>query len=558
MRDDWSNYGDVFTRRWVVEAILDLAGYNIDADLGGSVLIEPSIGLGAFLVPAVERLLDSAELFGRAPESLGQAIRGYDLLSDSVAQSRIGVERVLIAKGVVASTAKRLSLEWLSVEDFLLADQIPAADFIVGNPPYIRLEDIPGDVADAYRSRWRTMRGRADIYIGFYERGLGLLKPSGRLGFICADRWMKNQYGSDLRAFVADQFAIEHVWVMHDVDAFEVKVSAYPAITVLSKGRQRGAVVANTSGEFGDDSARQLAGWALRGGGSEVEGHGFTAHRMDTWFKGSGMWPSGTPSLIALVENLNERFPPLSDSVKVGIGVATGADHTYVVKGANVEDDRLLPLSMVGDLHSSGRFDWNGYHLVNPWTTNGDLVDLLDYPLLKQYLEASETLRGRHVAKKNPAQWFRTIDKIDASLKGKPKLLIQDMRSKINPVLERGGYYPHHNLYFMTSDVWDLEVLGGILIGRIGQGFVEAYGVRMRGGTLRFQSQYLKKIRLPRFEDIDPDTCSRLRAAFRSRDIDEATLASAVAYDIDPIRFKLLSEGVVASAGERQRDTSGS
>ncbi|MGH4015414.1 MAG: Eco57I restriction-modification methylase domain-containing protein [Pseudonocardiaceae bacterium] len=51
----------------------------------------------------------------------------------------------------------------------------------------------------AYRSACPTMGGRADIYVGFYEVGLRSLRPGGRLGFICADRWMRNQYGHRLR-----------------------------------------------------------------------------------------------------------------------------------------------------------------------------------------------------------------------------------------------------------------------------------------------------------------------------------------------------------------------
>ena len=119
------------------------------------------------------------------------------------------------------------------------------------------------------------------------------------------------------------------------------------------------------------------------------------------------------------------------------------------------------------------------------------------------------------------------------------KLLIQDMRATINPVLEPGGYYPHHNLYYVTSDVWDMEVLGAILLSSIGQGFIEAYGVRMRGGTLRFQAQYLKKIRLPRPETISEDVSERLRQAFRTRDVHAATLAAADAYGIDASKYGL-------------------
>jgi len=551
MRADWTNYGEVFTREWVVDSILDLVGYQPGKDLGKEVLVEPSVGSGAFLVRAVERLLGSAEKRGHPIQSLGGAIRGFDLMAGNVANSRRRVVQLLTARNIDQDVAKALANEWLSLSDFLLLEELPVADYVVGNPPYIRLEDIPADVTSAYRERWQTMRGRADIYIGFYERGLSILAENGKLGFICADRWMRNQYGANLRKFVTDRFAVDHVWVMHDVDAFEAQVDAYPAITVFSNKSQSTTVVAATTKEFSRRSATHLREWSLSGNGVEESGHGFVAHRMSKWFTGEDLWPAGSPSLVALVEYLKENFFPLLETVKVGIGVASGADKTYVVRDAPVERDRLLPLSMVSDLRSSGEFEWGGNYLVNPWTRDGKLVRLTDYPKLRKYFENSANLRGRHTAKKNPQQWFRTIDKVNDDLVNKPKLLIQDMRSTINPVLEPGGFYPHHNLYYLTSDIWDLEVLGGILISRIGQGFIEAYGVRMRGGTLRFQAQYLKKICLPDPGKITENTKELLKVAFRSRDVEAATISASAAYGIDPIAFGLISREGVTYVGRR-------
>lgn len=89
-----------------------------------------------------------------------------------------------------------------------------------------------------------------------------------------------------------------------------------------------------------------------------------------------------------------------------------------------------------------------------------------------------------------------------------------------------------HNLYYLTSDVWDLEVLGGLLLSRVAQLFVEAYCVKMRGGTLRFQAQYLRRIRLPQPDTLPEALCERLRQAFRTRDADAATDAAGEAYGI--------------------------
>lgn len=120
------------------------------------------------------------------------------------------------------------------------------------------------------------------------------------------------------------------------------------------------------------------------------------------------------------------------------------------------------------------------------------------YQRLKAYLNKHrEALKRRHVARRNGRSWVRTIDRVNSRLTGKPKLYVADIKDRLRPVLDRGETYPHHNIYFIQSDGWDLEVLGGLLLSDIAQFFVECYGVRMRGGYLRFQAQYLRRIRVP-------------------------------------------------------------
>src|SRR5690349_3666874 len=78
--DVTENHGEVFTRRWVVELILELAGYDPATDLSNRVAIEPSCGQGAFLIPMVERLLASCKRHSRPISDATNAIRACDLL----------------------------------------------------------------------------------------------------------------------------------------------------------------------------------------------------------------------------------------------------------------------------------------------------------------------------------------------------------------------------------------------------------------------------------------------------------------------------------------------
>ena len=536
--DPHGTHGEVFTRRWVVDLILDLAGYRAADDLGASVIVEPACGAGAFLVPIAERLAESCGRHGRSLADMGPAIRAFDVLDRNVDAARCAVAARLVSLGQPAGIADSLSAQWISQGDFLLGaglDGSSQADFVVGNPPYVRLEDIPTEVSAAYRSECSTMRGRADIYVGFFEKGLSMLGSEGRLAFICADRWMHNQYGARLRELVASEYAVDTVVVLHGVDAFEDTVSAYPAITVLRNGPQGPAHVVETADGFDANDGRIVAQWLADGHDLAPAGGRFDAGRLDRWFGGSGHWPSGSPGTLELIADLEERFDPLEDwrtGTRVGIGVATGCDDVFVVKDApEVERCRLLPLLTAQDI-ASGAPRWSGRFLVSPWE-EGRLVDLEAYPGLASYLRRhGSRIKQRHVARKRPASWYRTIDRVDPELQLRPKLLLPDLKSAAHPVLDRGEFYPHHNLYYVVSDKWDLEVLGGLLLSDIANLFVGAYCVKMRGDTYRFQAQYLRKIRVPAPDAIDAATAAALADAFRCRNRTAATAAAAALYGI--------------------------
>ncbi len=534
-------HGEVFTRRWVVELILDTVGYQADADLGNTTIVEPSCGPGAFILPIVERLVDSCLGHGYALDDIGGAIRGFDLLEHNTEHTRKAVMAKLFESGASIETAERLSKEWVTTGDFLLADHHDGeADFVVGNPPYIRLEDIPSRVSDAYRAECSTMRGRADIFVGFFEKGLSLLAPDGKLAFICADRWMRNQYGARLRALVGESYSVDSVVVMHEVDAFEEAVSAYPAVVVIRNGSQGVARVVETDASFDAPASDRLVPWLIGDVSDVPVDDSFEAAEVAGWFEGSGYWPSGSPRSLELLADLEERFAPLEDpqtGTRVGIGVASGCDDVFVVTEARgVEDSRLLPVLTASDI-AMGEPVWSGRYLVNPWA-GGRLVDLADFPGLAAYLEShGERVRSRYVARKRPRAWYRTIDRVDPDLRATPKLLLPDMKAAAHPVLDTGEFYPHHNLYYVVSDVWDLEALGGLLLSDIANLFVGAYCVKMRGGTYRFQAQYLRKIRVPDPTKLSTDLAVALAEAFQARDRTRATVAAAEAYGVDGSRL---------------------
>lgn len=528
--------GAVFTRREVVDFILDLSGYTIDTPLHTSRLLEPSFGGGDFLLVAIERLLQSwrsADGDKDVFSALSDCIRAVELHHDTFIQAKALVISALQDGNISSKDAHALADCWLIQGDYLLADIPGQFDFVVGNPPYVRQELIPDVLMAEYRARYKTIYDRADLYVPFIERSLDLLTKGGNLGFICADRWMKNRYGGPLRHMVATSFHLKIYIDMTATQAFHSDVIAYPAITVISRQKPGSTRIMHSpelNGAHLKRLANLIAGKTLPKGEDAIR-------EMACVTSGDEPWILESSDQMDLVRRLEGVFPLLEDAgCKVGIGVATGADKVFIAPfdALDVEPDRKLPLAMTRDIVSR-RIEWRGYGVINPFKDEGGLVDLASYPRLRRYLEAhKETIGNRHVAKKQPSSWYRTIDRITPSLAKKPKLLIPDIKGDAHVVYDDGTLYPHHNLYFILSDEWDMRALQAVLLSGIARLFVSVYSTKMRGGYLRFQAQYLRRIRVPLWKDVPEDLRKELSEAAQRQDIPACNRAVFKLYGLKP------------------------
>lgn len=482
--------GAIFTRPAVVEAMLDLAGYTSDRPLHQRRLLEPSFGQGEFLFAAVRRLLAAA------PHSaLENAIRAVELHGETFRTTQAKLLDLLTASGMPVARARALTDRWLIQDDFLLAELDGRFDFVVGNPPYVRQERIPAALLLEYRSRFSTLYDRADLYVPFFERSLDLLAPGGKLAFICANRWFKNKYGGPLRGMIARHFHLECVIDLEGADAFQNEVMAYPAITVIEASPSAGATKIALQGRHDAEALADIIPALVANDAGD--GVGFTTVRGVA--SGEDPWLVDVPEVLPILRRLEAELPSLEAAgVQVGIGVATGCDQVFIgdLNDLAVEPERTLPLVMAGDLQGT-RIVWSGKGIVNPWETSGELADPRAWPRFSAWLDQHEArLRKRHVAR-NSERWYRTIDRIYPDLTSKPKLLIPDIKGDATVVYDEGRFYPHHNLYVVTSPTWDLRAVQAILRSSAALMFVAAYCVRMSGGFLRFQAQYLRRIRVP-------------------------------------------------------------
>lgn len=495
-----AQHGQVMTKPHVVDLILDLSGYDSATQLTDKRLLEAGCGNGEFLVAAARRLLSQCP-DARRPKQLERCLLGVEKDPALAAEARLRLRAILTDAGFTTAAAKSLSDKWVVTSDFLRLDLQPEFDFVVGNPPYVRQEAIDKLDLQFYRDSFDCFYDRADLYMAFLEKGLSLLANDGVLGVICPNRFTRNRYGCKLRSVITEKYHIRHAIDLAQASPFTPEVMAYPGIFVIGRtpAKHVNFFHMRTAAPSECDEVRE----ALRNGNESIQ-NGVRYHRHAEWFSGEEPWLTESPAHLDLVRRLEEQFPTLGSNesgTRVGIGVATGADRIFIVPSDfdEVEPELLVPLAMSGDC-VTGILQWKGHCVINPFHSedSSHLISLNSFPKAKKYFTRHESaLRGRNVGKRNPDTWYRTIDRIYPSLLRRQKLLIPDIKAEGVCVFDAGTCYPHHNLYYVVSDYWDLRALRTILRSSLARFFVWSYGVRMRSNFLRFQAQYLRRIPVP-------------------------------------------------------------
>jgi len=121
--------------------------------------------------------------------------------------------------------------------------EIPKLDAVVGNPPYVRQEDIPKDNKDKYdrlvKEEWKgiDLSGRSDLHLYFWPHAATFLKEDGYFCFLTSSQWLDVEYGFRLQGWILQNFEI--VAVIESVDEpWFVGARVVTAITIL---RRQGA-----------------------------------------------------------------------------------------------------------------------------------------------------------------------------------------------------------------------------------------------------------------------------------------------------------------------------
>ena len=104
-------------------------------------------------------------------------------------------------------------------------------DAVVGNPPYVRQEQIL-PLKPALKSRYpEVFDGVADLYVYFFAQALKLLRPGGRFAYVVNNKWLRAGYAENLRGMlVSDAAWLERITDFGHAKGFFPGVDAFPSV----------------------------------------------------------------------------------------------------------------------------------------------------------------------------------------------------------------------------------------------------------------------------------------------------------------------------------------
>ncbi|MFA5211559.1 MAG: TaqI-like C-terminal specificity domain-containing protein [Patescibacteria group bacterium] len=265
--------GIYYTPKHVVEFIIketlgEVLKKTKPKDFSKIRILDPACGSGSFLGAAYDKILDT--LTKQSPQT--SLFAKFNILKDNIFGVDLDVQAVEIAQlnlllkvlsqktklptlqHNLASGNSLVSGENEKIEQYFglnYREQKPfnfelefnnvfgqgGFDVVIGNPPYVRNRELPGNLKSFYDNNFVTASGQYDIYQLFFEKAITLLKENGYLGFITSNKYAIANYGEKLREYILKNCEIIKIIDVSNVDVFK-DAATYPYIIILQKKKK--------------------------------------------------------------------------------------------------------------------------------------------------------------------------------------------------------------------------------------------------------------------------------------------------------------------------------
>ena len=265
-------------------------------------------------------------------------------------------------------------------------------DIVIGNPPYIQLQNNGGELAKLYEDcRFQTFAKTGDIYCLFYEKGWQLLCQQGHLCFITSNKWMRAGYGEKMRGFFAKHTNPKYLIDFAGVKIFD-NATVDTNILIFGKGKNEYQTRCAVTDKLNKDSLKNLSDFVQQ-------------QSVECRFESFDSWVILSPIEQSIKRKIESVGTPLKDwDIQINYGIKTGFNDAFIIStekrneildNCSSEEERtktaelIRPILRGRDIKRYG-YDWANLWIIN--THNGikgvkPRIDINEYPAVKAHLD---------------------------------------------------------------------------------------------------------------------------------------------------------------------------
>jgi type I restriction-modification system DNA methylase subunit len=480
-------------------------------------IVDPACGSGVFLVMAFDylkaelsRVNDKiaalqgdylGDLFDPDSEILTNNLFGVDVNAESIEIAKLSLWVKTARRGKpLDSLDSNLKVGDSLIEDsnfaylshgFTWATAFPDVfaeggfDIVLGNPPYVRMELLKA-MKPYLEKRFEVVSDRADLYCYFFERGLKLLKPGGRLGYISSSTFFKTGSGKPLRDFLRGQATLETVVDFGDLQIFE-GVTTYPAILTMRHETPK--------------KSHDLRFWKIEAL-PEANFRASFESNAETYPQGSlssGSWELESPALKALRDKIRKGKRTLKEVYGPPLyGIKTGLNEAFVIDtptkdrlcAQDSKSAELLKPFLEGKDFKRWRAEPRGLWIIYIPKSR---IDIDNYPAIRDWLLPFKQKLEKRATKQ---EWFELQQAQEAYLPGFQSTKVSYGHFQDRPIfgIDTEQYFSNNKSYFVPTN--DLALAAYLNSNILWMDFTSRT-TAVRGGFYEATAQHIEPLPIP-------------------------------------------------------------
>jgi hypothetical protein len=341
---------------------------------------------------------------------------------------------------------------WFS--DVFSRDDKEGFDIVIGNPPYVQLQNNGGELAKLYEDcHFQTFAKTGDIYCLFYVKGWQLLRQQGHLCFITSNKWMRAGYGEKTRGFFAQQTNPKYLIDFAGVKIFD-NATVDTNILLFGKGQNEYQTRCAVTDKLNKESLKNLIDFVQQ-------------QSVECRFDSSDSWVILSPIEQSIKRKIESVGTPLKDwDIQINYGIKTGFNDAFIINtekrneildNCSSEEERtktaelIRPILRGRDIKRYG-YDWANLWLIN--THNGikglkPRIDINDYPAVKAHLDQYWDKISKRADKGDTPYNLRNCAYLDDFLQ--PRIIYREIGTEMDACMVEKGWMINNKLYMISG-----------------------------------------------------------------------------------------------------------